>query len=95
MYKPVSYTHLDVYKRQALIDLGVELDIIKKSGAWYSWGEERLGQGKENVREYLKDNPKVTDTIEKQIREAFNLSIKNDDGAGPDNGCLLYTSRCV
>ncbi len=70
----------------ALIDLGVELDIIKKSGAWYSWGEERLGQGKENVREYLKDNPKVTDTIEKQIREAFNLSIKNDDGAGPDNG---------
>lgn len=41
-----------------LVDLGVEYGIINKSGAWYSYGDERLGQGKENVKELLKNNPK-------------------------------------
>ncbi len=74
-----------ISREGSLIDLGVELDIIKKSGAWYSWDEERLGQGKENVREYLKDNPDTTATLEKRIREAFDLPTEKDDDSGPDD----------
>lgn len=74
-----------ISREGSLIDLGVELDIIKKSGAWYSWDEERLGQGKENVREYLKDNPDINAALEKRIREAFDLPTEKDDNSGPDD----------
>jgi recombination protein RecA len=52
-----------------LIDLGVKHGIVEKSGAWYSYGEDRIGQGKENVREFLKANPEVGAEIEQKIRE--------------------------
>jgi recombination protein RecA len=52
-----------------LIDLGVEHKIIDKSGAWFSYESTRLGQGRENTRRYLKDNPELTDTIEGKIKE--------------------------
>jgi recombination protein RecA len=58
-----------ISKEGSLIDIGTELDIVDKSGAWYSFEGERLGQGRENAKQYLKDNPKVTDVIEKKIRE--------------------------
>jgi recombination protein RecA len=51
-----------------IIDLGVEHGIIDKAGSWYSYGSDRIGQGKENVREYLKANPEVADEIEAGIR---------------------------
>lgn len=51
-----------------IIDLGVKLEIIEKSGAWYSYNEQRIGQGKENVRLYLKDNPELLANLEQQIR---------------------------
>lgn len=51
-----------------IIDLGTELNIIQKSGAWYSFQDERLGQGRENVREYLREHPEVCQTIEDEIR---------------------------
>ena len=51
-----------------LIELGVEHKIIKKSGAWYSYGDDRIGQGRDNVRQFLKDNPEMADEIEKKIR---------------------------
>ncbi|NLU49020.1 MAG: recombinase RecA [Syntrophomonadaceae bacterium] len=54
-----------------LLDLGAELKIIQKSGAWYSFAGERLGQGRENVKEYLKLNPSVFAEIERQIRETL------------------------
>ncbi len=57
-----------------LIDLGVDLDILQKSGAWYSYGDERLGQGRENVRKFLLENPDITDTIDAQIREKLGIS---------------------
>ena len=50
-----------------LIDLGVENDIVDKSGAWYSYNGERMGQGKENVKTYLKENPQIKDEIDQQI----------------------------
>ncbi len=52
-----------------LIDMGVEHDMVKKSGSWYSYNEERIGQGKENVRQFLKDNPEVAADIEKRLRD--------------------------
>ena len=51
-----------------LVDLGAELDIINKSGAWYSYGDIRLGQGKEKVKDFLRDNPDVAKEIEAKIR---------------------------
>jgi recombination protein RecA len=51
-----------------LIDLGVQHGIVDKAGSWYSYGEDRIGQGKENVREYLKQNPATADEIEARIR---------------------------
>ena len=52
-----------------LIDLGVKFNFVDKSGAWYSYQGDRIGQGKENVRQFLKDNPDIADGIEKQIRD--------------------------
>ena len=55
-----------------LINLGEELGIIKKSGSWYSYGNIRLGQGKENARQFLKENPEIAEEIEKKILETIN-----------------------
>ena len=52
-----------------LVDLGAELDIINKSGAWYSYGEVRLGQGKEKVKDFLRENPEIAKEIEAKIRD--------------------------
>jgi recombination protein RecA len=52
-----------------VIDLGVENDIIKKSGSWFSYGETRLGQGRDAVKALLKDNPELSEEIEKKIKE--------------------------
>ncbi|TVX97594.1 recombinase RecA [Cohnella terricola] len=55
----------------SIIDIGSEQDIVQKSGAWFSYNNERLGQGRENAKQYLKDNPEIAEKIEKQIREAL------------------------
>ncbi len=57
-----------------LIDLGSELDLVQKSGAWYSYGELRLGQGKENARQFLIENPDVLEEIETRLRETLGVS---------------------
>ncbi len=56
-----------------LIDLAVDLKIMDKSGTWFSFGEERLGQGRENVRRYLEQNPTLLSVIDKKVREALGL----------------------
>ncbi|CFX35472.1 DNA strand exchange and recombination protein with protease and nuclease activity [Candidatus Filomicrobium marinum] len=56
-----------------LVDLGVKAGIIEKSGAWYSYGDQRIGQGRENTKTFLKENPKIAATIEKAIRENAGL----------------------
>ena len=56
-----------------LVDLGVELEIVKKMGAFYSYGELRLGQGRENAKAYLRENPTLASEIEKEIRETSGL----------------------
>ena len=57
-----------------LIDLGVELEIIKKMGSFFSYGELRLGQGRENARTYLRENPALAGEIEQKIRETSGLT---------------------
>jgi len=59
-----------ISKEGSIIDIGTELDIVQKSGAWFSFEGERLGQGRENAKQFLKDNPKIADVIDKKIREA-------------------------
>jgi recombination protein RecA len=58
-----------ISKFGSIVDIGSEQDIIQKSGAWFSYNSERLGQGRENAKQYLKDNPEVSSKIEKQIRD--------------------------
>ncbi len=59
----------------SIIDLGLEHNVIAKSGAWYSYGDERLGQGRENVRELLKENVDLKREIELKVREAAGLPV--------------------
>jgi recombination protein RecA len=54
-----------------LIDMGVDAKLVEKAGAWYSYGSERIGQGKENARQYLKENPAVATQLEAALREKF------------------------
>ena len=53
-----------------MIDIGVQEGFVDKAGAWYSYNGERIGQGKDNVRNFLKENPDMADQIEAQIRQA-------------------------
>jgi recombination protein RecA len=58
-----------------ILDYGVKLDIIDKSGAWFSYGAIKLGQGKENAKEYLKEHPQLAQEIEQKIKEAMGLEL--------------------
>jgi recombination protein RecA len=67
-----------------IIELGVNAGIVDKSGAWYSYNKDRIGQGKDNVREYLRDNPAIAAEIEGRIRE--KLGVKNPAVFGLEDG---------
>jgi recombination protein RecA len=71
-----------------LIDLGAELRVIDKSGAWFSYGDLRLGQGKENARQFLIENPDVTEEINARVRAALELpgALSSGAGGGEDDG---------
>lgn len=62
-----------ISKEGSLVDMATDLDIIQKSGAWYSYQEERLGQGRENAKQYLKEHPDIAAQIETAIRQHFNV----------------------
>jgi len=63
-----------ISKYGEMVDLAVKLDIIQKSGSWFSMGEERIGQGRDAVKDYLKANPEICDQVEEQIRQnSFKL----------------------
>ena len=67
-----------------LIDMGVDARLVEKAGAWYSYGTERIGQGKENARQYLKENPQVAQDLEGKLREQFvpQEASRGEDDAG-------------
>jgi recombination protein RecA len=68
-----------------LIDMGVDAKLVEKSGAWYSAYDERIGQGKENARQYLKDNPEVAARLETALREKYVPAVAPRD-AGEEQG---------
>ncbi len=70
-----------------IIDQAVKLNIIEKSGSWYSYNDEKIGQGKDNVREFLKDNPEISKDIENQVRDKSSISaeIELEDAAPNDD----------
>src|SRR5574344_2725191 len=66
-----------VSKTGELVDLASDAHILEKSGAWYAYKGEKIGQGKENTKEYLKKNPKISDENEKLVRKHYGIEIKN------------------
>ena len=71
-----------ISKNGELLDLGVKAGVVEKSGAWYSYQEERIGQGRENAKIFLKENPNIAFSIEDKIRAAHGLDfdLNNDVG---------------
>ena len=67
-----------------ILDLGVKFDIVKKSGTWFSYGEERIGQGRENAKKYFMDNPAVAQEIEKKIKAAAGLTDRTKENGKPE-----------
>jgi recombination protein RecA len=68
-----------ISREGSLIDLGVEVGIVKKSGAWYTYEGDQLGQGKENARAFLIDNPDLALEIEKKIREHYVPTVVDSE----------------
>ena len=75
-----------ISREGGLIDLGVEQSIVRKSGAWYTYEGDQLGQGKENSRNFLRDNPDLANEIEKKIKEKLGVGPRIDAEAAPANG---------
>ena len=67
-----------ISREGGILDLAVEHNIIKKSGAWFSYNGEKIGQGRDNVRKYLVDNPEFCADVERQVREVLNPDIKKE-----------------
>jgi recombination protein RecA len=81
----ILYGH-GISREGSLIDMGVEQAILRKSGAWYTYEGDQLGQGKENARRFLKENPDVANEIEKRIKEKLGIGAKldtADEAPGP------------
>ena len=60
-----------ISKLGEIIDMGVELNVIKKSGSWFSYGESKLAQGREALKQMLRDNPELCDELEEKVRAAM------------------------
>lgn len=69
-----------ISKAGNILDMAVNLDIIEKSGSWFSYNGERIGQGRENVKKYLKDNPKMLEEVEDKVRENFAKAFEQSLG---------------
>ena len=80
-----------ISKSGSILDLAVNLDIVEKSGSWFSYNGERIGQGRENIKKYLEDNPTVMEEIEEKVRENYkkafeqSLAEENDENTEADD----------
>src|SRR4051812_27649248 len=74
---------IGISREGGLIDMGVEQGIVRKSGAWYTYEGDQLGQGKENARSFLRDNPDLANEIEKKILEKLGVGPRIDTPTGP------------
>jgi recombination protein RecA len=73
----ILYGH-GISREGSLIDMGVDQAILRKSGAWYTYEGDQLGQGKENARKFLRDNPDIANEIEKRIKEKLGIGAQVD-----------------
>ncbi len=78
----IMYGH-GISREGVIVDMAAELNIISKSGAWYSYEEERLGQGRENAKDFLREHPELTLEIEKKVRQVFNIGEARLSTAAP------------
>ena len=69
-----------IYKEGNILDMAVNLDIIEKAGSWFSYNGERIGQGRENVKKYLKENPEILQEVESKVRENFAKAFEQSLG---------------
>lgn len=69
-----------ISKAGNILDMAVNLDIIEKSGSWFSYNGERIGQGRENVKRYLKKNPKLLEEVESKVRANFAKAFEESLG---------------
>jgi recombination protein RecA len=78
-----------ISKTGELLDLGVKAGVVEKSGSWYSYGDERIGQGRENAKQFLKENTEIAWQIEDKIRAAHGLEFDmSDDEPAQDDDVL-------
>ena len=80
-----------ISREGSLIDMGVDAGVVKKSGAWYTYDGDQLGQGKENSRTFLKDNPDLANEIEKKIKESLGLGARVDAPADVPSAAVSST----
>ena len=73
-----------ISREGGLIDMGVEQGFVRKAGAWYTYEGDQLGQGKENARTFLRDNPDLADELEKKIKEKLGVGPRVDQPAVAD-----------
>ena len=66
-----------ISKEGSLLDLAVDLDIIEKSGSWFSYNGEKIGQGRENAKKYIVEHPKMAEEVEKKVRDNFSQAFEN------------------
>lgn len=62
-----------------LLDIAADVDIVKKSGSWYSYNDTKLGQGRENVKKFLEDNLDLTTEIDEKVRAFYNLNEEHEE----------------
>lgn len=79
-----------ISRESEIVDMAVNFDIVKKSGAWFSYGETRIGQGRENTKQYLKDNPDVANEIEAKIRAKIEESRNGNDNFTDEDEVIAY-----
>jgi recombination protein RecA len=79
----ILYGH-GISREGSLIDLGVECGIVRKAGAWFTYDADQLGQGRENARTYLRNNPDLANELEKKIKEKLGIGPQVDVPAGVD-----------
>lgn len=73
-----------ISKSGCVLDLATDLDIIDKSGAWFSYNGQKIGQGRENAKQFLEDNPSIMEEIDKKVRENFNTAFEKSMGEIPE-----------
>jgi len=76
-----------------LVDLGVKAEIIEKAGSWYSYKEERIGQGRENVKQYLEDNPETAKRIAAEIKKSLGLTEDSEENAPEEDNVIEKTAK--